>query len=137
VIELALATLLTTADAALISVAQQSAPIAAGMYRARKISGDGRDLTVDSVEPRVIKLPLTGVSPRRVTVTVRLTSSVSGRGIAAGGANSFSCPNSNQPGTHSCVLVWTNPNLRDGDRLRFDIMSVPIGAALPGRSDTH
>lgn len=107
------------ADSAIAS-RPPSAPIARTVLLVDRASCDGRGLAIDSAEPQ------------HTTVTVRLTATVAGRRIGTGSANRVSCPNTNQPGTHTRVFEWTNPaNLRGGDRLRFDIMSMLPGAALP------
>lgn len=103
-----------------------SAPIARTVLLIDRASGDGRGLAIDSAEPQ------------HTTVTVRLTATVAGRRIGTGSANRVSCPNTNQPGTHTRVLEWTNPaHLPSGDRLRFDLMSMAPGALLPGPNDTR
>jgi hypothetical protein len=130
VIELALAILLTTADAALISLAQQSAPIAAGMYRVGKISGDGRDWSIDSVEPRVIHVR--GVAPQKLTVTVKGTRNRSDRTIVIGGANGAVCQDGATTDTYSCVITWTDASRwwLQGEWLRFNVVSTRKGAPV-------
>jgi hypothetical protein len=118
-------TLLEPAYAGPISDAQRNSPIAPVVSSARKISGDGRDLTIECVEPRVIKLVAGG--PQRVMVAVKLVFTVAGRSIGRGeGFDHVSCPDTSVPGTYTYVLKWTNlSNLRRGDPLRFNFFCRP------------
>ena len=141
-IELALVTLLSTANAAPASDVQQSAPIAPGLYRVRKISGDGRDLTIDSIEPRAIHVH--GAAPQKLTVVVKGTRNRSDRTIVIGGANGANCQDGGAtPGTYSCVITWTDASRwwLQGEWLRFNVVSTrkgtPGGAPPLSSNDTN
>jgi PAN domain len=129
VIEFILAAFLHTAHAAPLS-----APIAPGIYRVRKLSGDGSDLSIDSIQPRVIHLR--GGAPQTVTVTVKGIRS-SNRQVMIGGASTVRCADDARPGTYVCVLTWAPAaqQLR-GEWLSFNVIAGQEGALAPGARDT-
>jgi hypothetical protein len=139
-IDLVLAVLLNTAHSAPVA-----APIAPGMYRVRKVSGDGSDLTIDSVEPRVIHFH--GVPPQKLTVIVKGTENRSDRTVVIsggqGGPDGADCRNAaTTPGTYTCAIWWTTTQWWSQDGwLRFNVVSTekgtPGGARAIGPNDTN
>jgi hypothetical protein len=140
-IDVVLAALLNTAHAAPVS-----APIAPGMYRVRKVSGDGSDLTIDSVEPRAIQF--LGVPPQKLTVIVKATLNRSDRTIVfsgrENGPNGADCRrDAATSGFYTCVIWWDSWTQwwRQGEWLRFNVVSTdrgtPMGARTIGPNDTN
>lgn len=129
-IELILAGLIGTAHAQALGVEQGRVT----RYSVTRVGGDGRDLTIDSVDPRVIQAR-SGAAPAGASVTLKLTSAP-GKSIGFAGADRRGgCQNGAAPNTHTCVISFAH--LPAGDWLKFNVFAVSRNAVLPGPSDSN